>query len=129
MGRAAFRTFVPAPVAVAASPVAAAAVAALRGTFLPFRALSAGRRTLFGAASYLVIVLAVLEKVRDIKECVPFETQVDERGLHAGQHACDAAFVDAAGERILVGALEVDFDELVFLEDRDTGFVPVGGDY
>ena len=46
-----------------------------------------------------------------------------------GQHPGHSAFVDAARERILVGALKINFYQLIVFEDRHFGFVAIGGDH
>jgi hypothetical protein len=72
------------------------------------------------------VVAMFVEKVGNIEERVAFQAQVDEGRLHAWQHARYAAFMDAPGKRILVGALEVHFHQLIVFEKRYTGFVPIG---
>ena len=55
------------------------------------------------------------DDVGDVKKCVAFETEVNERLLHAGQHFRDAALVDVADDAPLPFALDEDFsDEIVF---------------
>jgi hypothetical protein len=39
-----------------------------------------------------------IDDVRHIQEAVAFEAEVDERGLHAGEHFRDAALVDIADD-------------------------------
>ena len=41
---------------------------------------------------------------------VAVETDIDEGGLHTGEHAGDAAFVDATDQRELFFALDINFD-------------------
>ncbi|MBI4892298.1 MAG: hypothetical protein HY821_16860 [Acidobacteria bacterium] len=70
------------------------------------------------------LVRILFEEVRNVEETIPFETEVDEGGLHAGQYSGNAPFVDAAGQRILVGPLEEQLDELAVLEDPDLSLMP-----
>src|SRR5579885_479868 len=79
----------------------------------------------FDAGDDLVVLLVVLEKVRDIEECVALQPDVHKRRLHAGQHPRHPAFVDASRQRVFVLALEIDFDYLVILDHRHLGF-PAG---
>ncbi len=51
--------------------------------------------------------LAILPDVRDVQERGALESDVDERGLHAGQHARDAAEVDVADQSAHRAALDV----------------------
>ena len=70
----------------------------------------------------------VLGDVRDVEEPVALETDVDEGGLHPGEHLRYAAFVDVADDAALAFALDEELcDEIVF-QDGDTRFVIVRGD-
>ena len=40
--------------------------------------------------------LDVFQEIADVQEGVAIEADFDEGRLHAGKHACDTAFVDAA---------------------------------
>jgi len=80
-------------------------------------------------AGYAIDVLMFLQKIRDIKKRVPLKAQVDKRGLHSRQNARDASLVNAARQRILVGALEVNLDELIVFNQRDSCLVPIGRDH
>ena len=77
-------------------------------------------RTRVGAA---VAVLAVLPDVGDMQEGRALEPDLDERALHAGQHARDAAEADVADEPARAGALDVQFLHDALLEHRDAGFL------
>jgi hypothetical protein len=44
----------------------------------------------------VIVVFEVFQEVPDVEESVAIETDVDKGRLHAGKHARDAAFVDAA---------------------------------
>src|SRR5437868_1494373 len=63
-----------------------------------------------------------------IEEAVLLEADLDERGLHAGQHVVDGAEVDVARDRALVRPLEIDLGDAVVLEDRDALLADVDGD-
>ncbi len=82
----------------------------------------------FGRADDRVVFVVVFKEIGDVEKRVPFESDVYKCGLHPGQHACDAPFVDAAGEGILFFALVENFDELVVFEDRYSCFVAPRGD-
>src|SRR6185503_16540440 len=57
----------------------------------------------------------VLGDVRDVEEPVALETDVDEGGLHPGEHLRYAAFVDVADDAALAFALDEELcDEIVF---------------
>jgi hypothetical protein len=58
----------------------------------------------------VIVILEVFENVADIKEGIAIKTDIDERGLHAGEDAGDSAFVDAADEGELFFTLDVNFD-------------------
>jgi hypothetical protein len=58
----------------------------------------------------VIVVFQVFENVADVEESVAIQADVHESGLHAGKDAGDFAFVDAADERELFFALDVDFD-------------------
>ena len=50
----------------------------------------------FDGVDYVIVIFQIFEEVADIQEGVAIQTDIDEGRLHAGQHARDAAFVDAA---------------------------------
>ena len=64
----------------------------------------------------------------DVEEAVLLEPDLDERGLHAGQHVVDRAEVDVPGDRSALRTLEVDLGDAVVLEDRDALLADVGRD-
>ncbi len=64
----------------------------------------------------------------DVEEAVLLEADLDERGLHPGQHVVDGALVDVAGDRAALGPLEVGLGDLVVLEDGDALLADVDGD-
>ena len=64
----------------------------------------------------------------DVEEAVLLEADVDERGLHPGQHVVDGAQVDVPGDRAPVRALEVDLGDLAVLEDGDAALGDAGRD-
>src|SRR5439155_15498199 len=55
----------------------------------------------------------------DVEEAVLLETDLDEGGLHAGQHVVDGAEVDVPGDRTALRALEVDLGDAIVLEHGD----------
>jgi len=70
-----------------------------------------------------------LKKIRDIKEGVPFQSEINESGLHARKHAGDPALVNAASEGVFLRALEVNLDKLIVFEHGHAGLVQVRRDY
>ena len=64
----------------------------------------------------------------DVEEAVLLEADLDERGLHAGQHVVDRALVDVAGDRALLGPLEVDLGDALVLEHGDALLADVDRD-
>jgi len=68
----------------------------------------------------------IVGKIGHVEERVPFETEVDEGGLHARENAGDAPLMDAAGEGILVGPLEENLYKDIVLKYGHLGFVAVG---
>jgi hypothetical protein len=77
-------------------------------------------------AGDLIEILMLLEEVGNVEKCVALQAYIDESRLHSGKHAGDASFVNAAGERIFVGALEVDFHQLVVFDQSHFGLMPIG---
>jgi len=59
---------------------------------------------------YGIVVFEVFKDVADVQERIAIETDVHEGGLHAGKDAGDFSFVDAADQRELFLALDVDLD-------------------
>jgi hypothetical protein len=58
----------------------------------------------------------LIEEIRNVEERIAFQPHVHERGLHSGQNARNAALMDAACQRIFIGALEVNLNQLVVFE-------------
>ncbi|MGP8175911.1 MAG: hypothetical protein ACLP7O_15385 [Terracidiphilus sp.] len=81
------------------------------------------------AGDDLVVLVVVFEKVRDVQECVAFQTDIDESRLHARQYARHSAFVDAACQGVFILPLVVNFHYLIVLEHRYTCFVAVRGNH
>ncbi len=65
----------------------------------------------------------MLPDVGDVQERGALEADLDERALHAGQHARDAAEADVADEPARARALDVQFLHDALLEHRDAGFL------
>ena len=63
------------------------------------------------------------EHVGNVQKGGPLEADVDEGGLHAGQHARDLAGVDVADATALEFALEVQFLHRAVLDDGDARFL------
>jgi hypothetical protein len=58
----------------------------------------------------VIVILEIFENVADVQKCVAVEADIDEGGLHTGEDASDAAFVDATDQRELFFALDINFD-------------------
>ena len=67
--------------------------------------------------------------VGDVQVGALLEADVDEGGLHPGQHALDAALVDVAGDPAFALALDVELAEVPVFDERDPGLRTVGIDY
>ena len=102
-------------IALAAAAAATAAVVAAAGLVL----LVAGELVELGEG---------VHHVGDVEEAVALEAEVDERGLHAGQHFRDPALVDVADHAAVALALDEDLRDQVVLEDGHHGLVAVRGD-
>jgi hypothetical protein len=77
----------------------------------------------------LVEVLVFLKEVGDVQERVALQPQVHERRLHSRQNAGDSSFVNTTGERIFIGALEVNFTQQIVFDQGHLGLVPIGRDH
>src|SRR5579885_705212 len=64
-----------------------------------------------------VDVLMFLKKIGNVEERVALQTQIDEGRLHARKDARYTAFVNAARQRIFIGSLKIDLDQLIVFED------------
>jgi hypothetical protein len=78
---------------------------------------------------YLVKVVMFFEEIGHVEKRVALQTDIHECRLHSGENARDASFMNAAGERIFVGALEINFAQLIVFDQRHFGLVPVGRDH
>ena len=58
----------------------------------------------------VIVVLEILEHVADVQEGVAVEADIDEGGLHTGENASNAAFIDATDQREFFFALDINFD-------------------
>ena len=90
----------------------------------PWPTVSPGKASVTTGADYLrravavriavtmavIVILKIFEYVADVQEGVAIEADIDEGGLHTGEDAGDAAFVDATDECELFFALDINFD-------------------
>ena len=51
---------------------------------------------IFDGRNDVIVVLEIFEEIADVEKGVAIESDVHKSRLHAGQHACDAAFVNAS---------------------------------
>ncbi len=86
------------------------------------QALSLEQHLLDGLGG-IVAVGAVLPDVGDMQEGGALQPDVDERRLHAGQHALHLADIDVADQAALAAALDVQFLHDTLLHHRDAGFL------
>ncbi len=83
----------------------------------------------FPLARNLVVLFVFFEEIRHVKERVAFQPQVHEGRLHARQNSCDPAFVNAASQRIFVGALKIHLYQLIVFENGHFRFVAIRRDH
>ena len=57
----------------------------------------------------VIVILEVFEDVADVQKGIAVQPDINERGLHTGEHAGYAALVDAADQREFFFALDVNF--------------------
>jgi len=88
-----------------------------------------GARYRLFVADFVEVFMMIVGEIGHIEKCVPFQTEVYESGLHAGQDAGDAALMDAASEGVLVGPLKKYLYKDVVLKNGHLCFVAVGGNY
>jgi hypothetical protein len=109
---------------VPSGPVASTAVVPLASTTIP-----PWLRERLIACYGVDILMVLFEKIGNVEKCVALQANIDKRRLHPRQNARDASFMDAACQRIFVGALEVNFHQLIVFDQRHSGLVPVGRDH
>ena len=73
-------------------------------------------------------IAGFFHEIGDIEEGVAFKPYIDERALHARQHAGHAPVVNRAGERVLILAFVVDLGQRVGFDDGKAGLMR-GGRY
>ena len=61
----------------------------------------------------------------DVEEAVLLEPDLDEGGFHPGENVVDDALVDVAGDRVAIGALQIDLGDLLVLEHGDAALAGV----
>lgn len=67
------------------------------------------------------------EEIGNVKERVAFQANIHEGRLHARKYPGDAAFVNGSCQGVFVLAFEIDFRELIVLNQPDFGFMGRGG--
>src|ERR1700729_839722 len=65
--------------------------------FAGLLATPAGAAVGGGAFEVGRVFFLFFQKIGDVEESVPFESDVDKRGLHAGKNPGDTALIDGAG--------------------------------
>ena len=78
-----------------------------------------------GRNRFLIAVAGIFQfqKVGDIQKGIALQTNIHKRRLHAGQHARHAPFVNRTGQGVFPLPLQIDFRELVVLDQPHLGFV------
>ncbi len=84
--------------------------------------MSAVRRFVDRLVELAVLADRGMHDVRSVQERRALQADVDERGLHARQHARHAALVDIADQPAAVGALEEDLLQHAVLDQRGAHF-------
>ena len=75
---------------------------------------------------YSLKLFLLVEEVRDVEECIAFESYVNESRLHPGQHAHHTSFVDVAYNALVVlAAFDVKLGNFFVLDDGDLLFASV----
>jgi hypothetical protein len=77
----------------------------------------------FSLGNNLVVLFSVLKEIRHVQERVPIETDVYECGLHAGQHATDASFIDPTHQSRVGITLVIHLNQQVIFQHGDLGLV------
>ena len=89
--------------------------------------LGQGRSGYFHIPKFAVFVFVLeFQEVGDIEERVAFQSNIDKCRLHARKHAGYATFVNGAGQRVFVLALEVNLGQLIVFHQRHFGFMRRG---
>jgi len=81
----------------------------------------------FDTRDNLLVLLSVLKKIRNVKECIPFETDIDEGGLHPWQYFRYFALINVTNDTLRAMAFYVKFNEFVVFEDRNFSLLRCGG--
>ena len=85
-------------------------------------------RRIVRCAVGVVRAVVVDHRVAHVEEGVALEAEIDERRLHAGQHARHAALVQVADQAAVAVALERELGEAVVLEHGDPRLVRIALD-
>src|SRR5438552_3659757 len=69
---------------------------------------------------YSLKLFLLVEEVRDVEECIAFESYVYKSRLHPGQHAHHSSLVDVADNALIVlAAFDVKLGNLFVFDDGD----------
>src|SRR5207247_6785943 len=71
----------------------------------------------FDTRDNLLVLLSVLKQIRNVKERIPFKTDIDEGGLHSGQYFRYFALINVTNDTLRAMAFYVKFNEFVVFED------------
>jgi hypothetical protein len=122
-------------IAIAVAPAAMATLPWRPSTLAQGASSIVGRRSLITRRRKQVLVrleaIELLERrddVRDVEKAVAFETEINERRLHAGEHFRYPALVQIAHDAARAFPLDEDLGDLIVLEDRDPCLVGARGD-
>jgi hypothetical protein len=77
----------------------------------------------------LILFFFFVKEVRNVKERIAFESDVDESRLHTGQNFHHAAFVNVADDAlVLIASLNVEFCHHVVFDNGDLLFASIDAD-
>ncbi|KJJ14802.1 hypothetical protein HMPREF3156_01913 [Neisseria sp. HMSC06F02] len=68
-------------------------------------------------------VAALFEDIDDVQKRGAFQTDVDKRALHSGQHAAHHAQINIADQTMAAVALYMQLADIVFFQHRHTCFL------
>ena len=70
-----------------------------------------------------------VEEVGDVKECVAFQSDVDESGLHSGQDPHHASLINVTDDSLMLfSTFDVELSDLVVFNDRNLLLASVDAD-
>ena len=68
-------------------------------------------------------ILPLFKNIHDVQKGGALQADVHKRTLHAGQYAAHDAQINVAHQAVFAGALNVQFADIVFLQNRHARFL------